>query len=365
MLTEQQIWQLAEAAHAGQLTPEQSRELELRLADDAAFAQAYQESFNLLQSMQANGAHRRFKSMLKDIHYQQHIPKPAAKRITLHPQSLRMAAMAAGVALFTSLATIWTMRRSEPKATTSRNIQLLVHEIDRIKQSQNQQQRQIQGIQQQASSNETTQMEPSNYTGTGFALSNDGYIITNYHVTEGADSVYIQTHNGRYYKANVIAFHPKTDLAVLKVQDKAFRFGKSEPPYTFAPSKAGLGAHIYTLGFPQDDIVYNEGYISSRNGYEGDSMQYRLEVTAGPGQSGAPVLDNSGNVVAIIRSKESDADNITYAVSSKALLRLLRDLPKEVGSRMPKSGRLGGYSREQQIQKLQDYTCMIQVYKNQ
>ena len=92
-------------------------------------------------------------------------------------------------------------------------------------------------------------------------------------------------------------------------------------------------------------------------------MQYRLEVSASPGQSGAPVMDDAGNIVAIIRSKDSDAADITYAVSSKALLRLLHDLPRQTGLRLPKANKLSNFSRAQQIEKLQDYTCMVQVYK--
>jgi serine protease Do len=134
-------------------------------------------------------------------------------------------------------------------------------------------------------------------------------------------------------------------------------------PYSFMPGKAALGASVYTLGFPQDEIVYNEGYISSRNGYQGDSNQYRLEVPAGPGQSGAPVVDEDGNVIGIIRSKDESAEGTTYAVTSKTLLHLLRDVPKDKRPHLPVGNHLAGMSRQQQIEKLQDYTCMVQVYK--
>lgn len=123
------------------------------------------------------------------------------------------------------------------------------------------------------------------------------------------------------------------------------------------------GASIYTLGFPQDEIVYNEGYIASRNGYEGDSAQYRLEVPAGPGQSGAPVVDALGNIIGVIRSKDERTESTTYAVTSKTLLRLLKDVPKEKRPKLPQANRMTGLSRQQQIEKLQDYTCMVQVYK--
>lgn len=363
MLQDQYIWQMAEAALAGTLTPAQKQELDARIVADDAFAQAYNESLNLLQSLDANGQQRRFRNTLKEIHQQ--VTAPAEKKtrtFRFNPAYLRTAAMAAGIALFTSLTTIWTMKRGDKKEQN--HIMLLGGEINRIKQSQQQQQQLIQNIKnKQETPVPATEIVPSNYSGTGFALTNDGYLITNYHVTDGADSIYILTRNGGYYKARVIAFEPKTDVAILKVEDKKFRFGKGEIPYTFATSKAALGTRIYTLGFPQNEIVYNEGYISSRNGYEGDSIQYRLEVTAAPGQSGAPVLDNAGNVVGLIKGKDNESNSTTYAVSSKALLRLLHDLDAN-GIHLPKVNKLSTHTREQQVEKLQDYTCMIQVYKN-
>lgn len=358
---------LAEAELGGTLSPAQKAELEVRLATDASFAETYSECISLLQSLEGGRKQRNYKALLKNIHNQ--LVTPAAiqkKRRIIHfsPQQWRTAAVAAGVAVLTSLGTMLALRSNDHgKVGTTANIQLLRREIDNIKRSQNNQQQQIETIKDLQTSSPATQvMVPSNFTGTGFALSNDGYVITNYHVTDGADSVFIQTRDGRYHKATIKAIDPKADLAVLKIEDESFRFGKGELPYTFAPGKAALGARIYTLGFPQDEIVYNEGYISSRNGYEGDSMQYQLDVKASPGQSGAPVLDNNGNVLAFIRSKDSDEERTTYAVSSKALLRLLHDI-KPSNVHIPKTARMSAYSREQQVEKLQDYTCMVQVYK--
>jgi S1-C subfamily serine protease len=358
---------LAEGMLAGTLKPAEKAALEAQLSADVAFAEAYHECIALLQSLDGSRRQRNYKSLLHQIHNQL-IPAPVQpkkkKIISFTPQQWRTAAIAASVAVLTSFGTMLMMRVNERKAGTAQNIQLLRHEINNIKRSQNNQQQQIATIKdQQAVTPAIQSMQPSNYTGTGFALTNDGYVITNYHVTDGADSVYIQTRDGRYHKARIKAIDPKADLAVLKIDEEDFRFGKGELPYAFAPGKAALGARIYTLGFPQDEIVYNEGYVSSRNGYEGDSMQYQLDVTASPGQSGAPVLDNNGNVLAFIRSKDNDGARTTYAVSSKALLRLLQDL-KQADVALPRKARLSAYSREQQIEKLQDYTCMVQVYKS-
>ncbi len=150
---------------------------------------------------------------------------------------------------------------------------------------------------------------------------------------------------------------------MLKVEDKNFRFGKTEVPYTFETSKRKLGTKVFTLGFPQDEIVYNQGYISSKNGFDGDSMQYRLQIPASPGHSGAPVVDEMGQVVAIITGKESETEGTTYAVGAKAIAQLLNALPKENKVRLSKANKLGRLSREQQIEKLEYYTCSIKVYK--
>jgi S1-C subfamily serine protease len=274
---------------------------------------------------------------------------------------MRTAAVAASVALFTSALSIWTLRPSEPRNQVSNNLQLVRHEMEKLRVAQEQQQQQIAQIQENADVN--TPVPPSNYTGTGFAISNDGYLITNYHVVDGAEDIRVLSRSGQQLQARVIAYEPKNDIALLKITDKSFKFGKGELPYSFMAGKASLGAPIFTLGFPQDEIVYNQGYISSRNGFEGDTNQYRLEVPAGPGQSGAPVVDATGTIVGIIRSKDEQTEGTTFAVTSRTLLRLLRDVPKDRRPKLPQVNRLANLSRAQQIDKLQDYTCMIQVYK--
>lgn len=358
------IAQAAEAELAGTISNAQRAELNARMAADAAFAQAYKEYYHTISSLQDGGRRARYKVMLQDVHQELRAKKGGMKRLIIHfnPRHLRTAAMAASVALLTSLITVWSIRHNEPKAV-SQNLQLVRHEIANIKATQQHQQKQIQQIKANTEAAATPQPPQSNYSGTGFALTNDGYLITNYHVVEAGENVQVLTRNGKSYLATVIAYEPKNDIALLKVDDEDFRFGKSELPYSFMAGRATLGSPIYTLGFPQDEIVYNEGYISSRNGYEGDSNQYRLEVPAGPGQSGAPVVNTNGTIVGIIRSKDAQTESTTYAVTSRTLLRLLHDVPKDKRPRLPQGTQLAGLSRQQQIEKLQDYTCMVRVYK--
>lgn len=353
--------QMAEAEAAGQLSPEQKAELGLRLAQDAVFAQSYKEYFHTISSLQESARRNDFKELLKDIHgtVGTKTEKQFRPSVWLQPKYLRTAGLAASVALLVSVTSIWMSRPQEPRNQLSNNLQLVRHEMDRLKATQEQQQQQIAAIRE----NSDATPPPSNYSGTGFALSNDGYLITNYHVVDGAEDIRVLLRSGKQLQARVIAYEPKNDIALLRITDKSFRFGKGELPYSFLPGKAVLGSAIFTLGFPQEEIVYNEGYISSRNGFEGDSNQYRLEVPSGPGQSGAPVVDATGTVVGIIRSKDEETEGTTYAVTSKTLLRLLKDVPRDRRPKLPQGNKLNGMSRTQQIDRLQDYTCMIQVYK--
>ena len=358
MTNENNIWKLAEGYLNKTLNVDELKSLEQSIAEDKNFAAEFHEAANMLRAVQNNAAQEKFKNNINSIKENiRQAEKEQPRKISLRLHYIRTASVAAGVALLASLGVnLWNNRNqnSTPKYSELRKVRT---EIEGIKQSQK---RIIKDLDNKANKPAIDNM----YSGTGFALTNDGYLLTNYHVTEGADSLYIQTHSGDYYKAFMVSFDAKSDIAILKIESKNFKFSKQATlPYTFATSKTKLGERVFTLGYPQDEIVYSEGYISSRNGYMGDSMQYRLELPAEPGQSGAPVLDATGNVVAIVTGKESKSSGTTYAVCSNTLLRLLHNLPQSNSINLPKSSKLSGLSRTQQIEKIQEFTCVVNVYK--
>lgn len=357
MMNTNNYWDVAEAYYSGRMNNADKAAIETRLKDDAAFAAEFNECLQLLQSLQDSGKQKQFRNTLLSI---EDASKPKAanwtvRTIPLRTHYLRTAGIAASIAILTTLSTVW-MENHNQKAQTSQ-YRLLRRELETIKRSQK-------AIIKNINSNQTSQQRQANFSGTGFAVSNDGYFVTSYHVTEGADSVYIQNREGELFKASVVTFDDKTDVALLKVENKSFRFGKKEVPYSFASNKKSLGANVFTLGYPQDEIVYSEGYISSKNGYEGDSMQYRLELPASPGQSGSPVMDKQGNVIAIVTGKENNTEGTTYAVSSQAVFNLARGLSKEEKLKLPSGNRFNRMNREQQIENLEYYTCQVKVYKN-
>lgn len=350
------IWKLAEAYHNGMLSEEEQATLRQRLQNDTAYAAEFQDALNMLRALNGSGAQKRFKNILEETHKKtvqqtaEHRKTSTSKKITI--SYWRTAGIAACIALITSMATYWVAQHNNKKIASQYS--LLRRDLETYKRSQ----KKILGdIKKQ-----TSPQLQARYTGTGFALTNDGYLATSYHVVKDADSVYIQNAAGNYYKTQIVAFNEASDVVVLKIENDSFRFAKYDIPYTIK-NRRQLASRVYTLGFPQDEIVYNEGYISARNGYSGDTTQFRLDIQAGPGQSGAPVIDASGNVIGIITGKESESAGTTYAVSSEALTELLNTLPEENQIKTANVNRLGRLSREKQIERLEYYTCAIKVYK--
>lgn len=352
MPEEKNIWEIAERYIAGSLNNAEQLSLKNRLSEDLAFSEAFYESVNTIRSLEANGKQHRFKALVKEVHQKRTVNTP--KTISINKHYWRTAAVAAGIALVTSLSTYWIIANNNKRIASQYS--LLKRDLEKYKRSQHRLINNITGEQKQPSAD-------ARYTGTGFALSNDGYLVTNYHVTADADSVYIQHLDGNYYKADIVSANKEADIVILKVVNAEFKFSKWNVPYRFATSKKKLGASVYSLGYPQDEVVYNEGYISSINGYLGDSSQYRLELPANHGQSGAPVVNTRGEVIAIITGKESQSEGTTYAISSEALLHFINDLPDSNRINIPKSNRLSRLSREEQIERLSQYTCAIKVYK--
>ncbi len=371
------IWELAEALSAGTLAPAEKEALQAHLAGDEAFAVEFAQAQTLLHAFAQQRETAQMRSKLSRLHSKLKVGavappanpasesqnKPLFRRVMPFLTSWRTAAVAASVALLLSITSL--LSTTSVSGGSRAQYRQLSREIAAVKRSQSQ----LIDNQNKLISSVNADRKPApaqavKLSGTGFALNNAGYLVTAYHVAQDADSIYIQTSKGDYYKATLIAFNPQADVAVLRVDDRSFRFAPGgEVPYSFSPRKSGLGAPIYTLGFPQDEVVYSEGYVSAYNGYRGDSSQYRLSLPAEPGASGAPVLDAQGIVLGIVAGEQGEAAGATYAVSSKELLRLLKSLPKDRQPALPAGNKLGGMSREQQLEKLQAFTCIVRVYK--
>lgn len=150
--------------------------------------------------------------------------------------------------------------------------------------------------------------------GSGFILSDDGYIITNNHVVEKADDIKVILQDGESYKANIIGKDPKTDLALLKIEPKnklnAVTLGRSNTleigDWVVAIGNPfGLG-HTVTTG-----IVSAKGRSLGLGAYD-DFIQ--TDAAINPGNSGGPLFNLNGEVVGVNTAIIAGGQGIGFAI---------------------------------------------------
>lgn len=199
------------------------------------------------------------------------------------------------------------------------------------------------------------------YRATGFLIDGKGYIITNAHVVNRMKTIYVENNKGDYFAAQTVYSDVNSDLAVLKITDTAYKTIYNLP-YSINKNNSNLGEQIFTLGYPRNEIVYGEGYVSAKSGNEGDSTAYQVTVSANPGNSGGPVLNKDGQIIGIITSKNSVADGVVFAAKSKNIYALL-DAVKKSGDtsniKLPTASSLKGLERQQQVKKIEEYVFMV------
>ena len=191
--------------------------------------------------------------------------------------------------------------------------------------------------------NDDLSAEDSGYDsqGTGFFISDDGFIVTNYHVIEDAKVIDIQLNvNGKIekYGADVIVSDKINDLAILKITSKDFKMDKSVP-YGLQFGSEDVGSEVFTMGYPLADVMGNEikftdGKISSKSGINGDIRMYQISTPIQSGNSGGPLFNTNGNVVGIVSAtlnrENFNSENVNYALKSNILKNLIDSSPEKI-----------------------------------
>ena len=147
----------------------------------------------------------------------------------------------------------------------------------------------------------------TDFSGTGFFVSEDGFIVTNHHVIDGADEITVRDSTGNFSKAITVLRDKANDIAVIKVIGQGFptlAIGKS--------SDVKKGASVFTIGFPNATIQGREskvttGVISSLSGIKGEPNSFQISVPIQPGNSGGPLIDFTGAVIGLTTSNFHDS----------------------------------------------------------
>ncbi len=137
--------------------------------------------------------------------------------------------------------------------------------------------------------------------GTGFFVNKQGHIVTNAHVVRGCESITILTQAGER-PATLVSSDTDHDLALLKAQDMG---GSSVAPLRWNIRDLKIGDSVNLIGFPGQEganghYSYKKTNVSSLEGPTGEPVWIQLDSVAQKGNSGGPVIDGTGNVIAVI-----------------------------------------------------------------
>ena len=197
----------------------------------------------------------------------------------------------------------------------------------------------------------------ANFRATGFLIDGRGFIATNAHVINNARNLIVENKRGDQFIAIPVYVNKSTDLAILKVTDTSFK--KINMPYSIPRASAELGEQIFTLGYPKEEVVYGEGYLSAKSGYSGDTTSYQISISVNPGNSGGPVINRNGEVIGIISGKETNADGVVFAIKSKSIYKALEEIKTSESIKLPTVATIKGLERVQQIKKIEDCVFMV------
>ena len=170
-------------------------------------------------------------------------------------------------------------------------------------------------------------------SGSGFVLTSDGYIVTNYHVVENADTVMVTMYNGDEFEAKYIGGDEDYDIAVIKVsaQDlQAVTLGDSD--------NLNVGDHVLAIGNPLGELTFSMsgGMVSSVNrAINVDGTPFNMiqtDASINSGNSGGPLFNQFGEVVGIVSAKYSSTSSGTsveglgFAIPMNDVFAMIEDI---------------------------------------
>jgi S1-C subfamily serine protease len=356
------LFESVERYLSGQMSPQERAFFEEMRQKSAELDQLVVEHTHFLAGLEQYGQTKNFRHLLGEVESKltdegiliTGKDTVRGKLVYFWTRYRRNIAVAATIAGFISLITSGLLISYNKKYGNENYVEL----VNRI----NKTNREVEILKKNKTTTAPAKPEPQvDYRATGFLLSNKGFLVTNAHVAGKMKNIYVENGKGEYFTARVLCTDNATDLALLQITDSSFKCS-SPMPYAIRRNNADLGDQFFTLGYPRNEIVYGEGYLSAKSGNEGDSLAYQLTVSANPGNSGAPVINRSGEIIGIITGKDAKADGVVYAAKSKYIYRLVEQYKKENPEAVLKlnsTGDLRKMDRSRQIKIMEDLVYMV------
>jgi len=196
--------------------------------------------------------------------------------------------------------------------------------------------------------------------GSGFFISNDGYLVTNHHVVDGAAEV-IAVWQDKAYMMDVVAVNKKMDLALLrptmrpKSKDGTYVYNRVKPPqFPFIGFddgvEFGVGDTVYVIGYPKIylqglEVKVTKGIVSSLSGFKGRQDNFQMDAAIQGGNSGGPVVNETGRLVGVSVASLIGGENVNYAIklsevkkfiAGRVKLSVLPQMPRNRGAMLKK-----------------------------
>lgn len=176
--------------------------------------------------------------------------------------------------------------------------------------------------------NQGPQSRKESSLGSGFIISNDGYIVTNNHVIKDADQIKVILHDNKEYEGKIVGTDPMTDLALIKIDAKdlvPLKFGSS--------SETPVGSWVVAIGSPfgleqtvTAGIISAKGRIIGSGPYD-DFIQ--TDASINPGNSGGPLLNLKGEVIGINTAIVRSGQGIGFAIPSDMATGIIDQLTQQ------------------------------------
>jgi len=159
--------------------------------------------------------------------------------------------------------------------------------------------------------------------GSGFIISEEGYVVTNTHVLNRATYAKALTSDGNLRDASLIGYDAEMDVAVLKISGSfdSIEFGNSDD--------VRVGEKAIAIGNPLGlSFSVSEGIVSAlnREGPNGKKVYIQIDVPLNPGNSGGPLVNKKGKVIGINNFKAGDSEGLGFALESNAAVQVINSI---------------------------------------